>query len=585
MPGCSKSKRNGIGTIFRFLRDFMSAAPFTAILTLVLNLAIALVPAAVSLFTGLITQRINAGTGVGFATGVAGLMIMLALNQGLFYLTDPLHALLIERAQNRMNALFLKKIKAIELIEFEKTDKLDRIFRLRKWLNEYKLVDFFFSLRFQIINFISLVSLIITLVAFTPWLAAIGILSALPSLLVRLVEGKKYFKMQLETENLERNRAYFWSLFRTGSTAKEILTYGAGGYFLSNCKKTDLEMTTKMYKFAHFHSLLLLAATVFAAAGYAAGLGFAAYMTAAGTLAVSGFSASVSAFLSIQNSVFNMSAEAGYLRETSSCLFEYYWFLDIKAENEKSLNQLRFEKLEVKNVCFAYPEGKEVLKNVSFSLYKGKHIAIVGENGSGKTTLVKLISGVYMPSKGEILINGIKVDPQIAVDFRGLFTLMNQNYIKYKGDVKENIFLSAPELREDKEKMQDLLSSSALSEDGLTLDLTLGREYDGAELSEGQWQQLAFLRALFKRYEIILLDEPTSAIDSENEHKLLAGFVKAMQDKSAVIVTHRLSLCRFADEILFLDGGRIVERGSHDELMEKGGKYCRMYEMQSKWYK
>ena len=116
MPGCSKSKRNGIGTIFRFLRDFMSAAPFTAILTLVLNLAIALVPAAVSLFTGLITQRINAGTGVGFATGVAGLMIMLALNQGLFYLTDPLHALLIEMAQNRMNSLFLKKIKAIELI-------------------------------------------------------------------------------------------------------------------------------------------------------------------------------------------------------------------------------------------------------------------------------------------------------------------------------------------------------------------------------------------------------------------------------------------------------------------------------------
>ena len=279
------------------------------------------------------------------------------------------------------------------------------------------------------------------------------------------------------------------------------------------------------------------------------------------------------------------SKEAGYLRETSSCIFEYYWFLDIKAENEKSLNQLRFEKLEVKNVCFAYPEGKDVLKNVSFSLYKGKHIAIVGENGSGKTTLVKLISGVYMPSKGEILINGIKVDPQIAVDFRGLFALMNQNYIKYKGDVKENIFLSAPHLREDKNRMQDLLSSSALSEDGLTLDLTLGREYDGAELSEGQWQQLAFLRALFKRYEIILLDEPTSAIDSENEHKLLAGFVKAMQDKSAVIVTHRLSLCRFADEILFLDGGRIVERGSHDELMEKGGKYCRMYEMQSKWYK
>ena len=150
--------------------------------------------------------------------------------------------------------------------------------------------------------------------------------------------------------------------------------------------------------------------------------------------------------------------------------------------------------------------------------------------------------------------------------------------------MRENIFLSDPDRRGDTERMRALLAESALSREGLKLDTQLGREYGGEELSEGQWQQLAFLRAVFRKYEVIMLDEPTGAIDPNNEQTILKGFLEAMRDKTALIVTHRLSLCRFTDEILFLEQGKITERGSHEQLMRLNGKYREMYEMQSEWY-
>ena len=190
-----------------------------------------------------------------------------------------------------------------------------------------------------------------------------------------------------------------------------------------------------------------------------------------------------------------------------------------------------------------------------------------------------------MPASGKVLLNGKDLAETNAAAVRRLVALQPQRYIKYKGTVRENIFLSDPGRRGDGEKQRELFGKSALAGEGLALDTQLGREYGGEELSEGQWQQLAFLRAAFRRHDVIMLDEPTAAIDPENESRILAGFLEAMQGKTALIVTHRLSLCRFADEIVFLENGRIEERGSHAQLMRKKGKYRAMYEMQSGWYR
>lgn len=584
MRNCSKNRRNGIRNTLKFLLDYMRAAPACSIAASAVDLVIALLPSAISVATAMVTDRIAGGFGAAFAAGAAALLVLLALNQGLYYISDLLNDYAFNRAQYRMRAAFLDKVSQLQLIEFEKTEMLDRSHRLDKWLKDQRMISYFFSLRLIAVNSVTVVSLIATLAAFSPWLILIALGSALPSLFVRLVEGKKYFRIQMQTENLERNRSYFWSLFRNGATAKEIQAYGAGAFFLDYCKKTDLDMTTKMYRFTRNHGILLLLVTCLAAVGYGGGLAAAAALVSAGSLAVSGFSACVSAFLSLQNAVFNTAAEAGYMSECASCVHEYYEFLALPTEPQPKDAGEDFNQILLQNVYFAYPESGNVLKDINFSLPKGKHVAVVGENGSGKTTLLKLIAGVYRPTAGEILLNGEAYDEARAAGARAYFTLQPQHYIKYKGEVRENIFLSDPDRRGDTERMRALLAESALSREGLKLDTQLGREYGGEELSEGQWQQLAFLRAVFRKYEVIMLDEPTGAIDPNNEQTILKGFLEAMRDKTALIVTHRLSLCRFTDEILFLEQGKITERGSHEQLMRLNGKYREMYEMQSEWY-
>lgn len=400
------------------------------------------------------------------------------------------------------------------------------------------------------------------------------------------VEGKKYFRIQCESENLERNRAYFWSLFRNGATAKEIQAYGAGGFFLGYCKKTDLEMTTKMYRFARDHSSLLLFVMCLSAVGYGAGLAAAASLASAGVLAVSGFSACISAFLSLQNAVFNTAAEAGYMSEHGSGIHEYYEFLSLASEPQGEDTEDAFGELTLQNVSFAYPgSAKNALTDISFSLREGRRVAVVGENGSGKTTLLKLMTGVYAPASGKVLLNGKDLAETNAAAVRRLVALQPQRYIKYKGTVRENIFLSDPGRRGDGERQRELFGKSALAGEGLALDTQLGREYGGEELSEGQWQQLAFLRLLYRSPGIMVLDEPTSGLDARAENEMYEVFRSLTKDRTALFISHRMALSRIADEIVFLENGRIEERGSHAQLMRKKGKYRAMYEMQSGWYR
>ncbi len=243
--------------------------------------------------------------------------------------------------------------------------------------------------------------------------------------------------------------------------------------------------------------------------------------------------------------------------------------------------------IQFSGVNFQYPDGKPVLKNISFSVKPGEHLAIVGPNGAGKTTLIKLLLRLYDPTKGSILINDFDLKDVKLDNWYKFVSTLFQSFIKYSLTVSENIMMSASG-SEDKNKIKKAAQMSGADEFiekfPKKYNQQLGRKFDGEELSVGQWQKLALARAFYEEAPVLILDEPTSAIDAEAEAEIFDNLNKVYKDKTVIFISHRFSTVRNADKIIVLKDGRIAEEGTHESLMLKSGIYARMFKKQAKGY-
>lgn len=252
----------------------------------------------------------------------------------------------------------------------------------------------------------------------------------------------------------------------------------------------------------------------------------------------------------------------------------------------------------LENVSFRYPGAEaDSLSGISLEIRPGETIAIVGENGAGKTTLVRLMIGLYLPATGSVRIGGVDTrDVSAASVYRGISAVF-QRYQKYQMTLGENIQISDLQAPAGLETTFTEICAerreSAAVKAGLDVDekcfprgyeTMLSREFDGVELSGGQWQRVAIARGFYRAHGLIVLDEPTAAIDPLEETKIYRQFMEMARNKTAVIVTHRLGSARIADRIVVLDKGKITGIGTHDELMQASGKYAQMFSAQAKWY-
>lgn len=272
-------------------------------------------------------------------------------------------------------------------------------------------------------------------------------------------------------------------------------------------------------------------------------------------------------------------------------LFKFFAF-----GNEKSNKNIRklesFETLEFNNVYFKYPyTEKYVLTGVSFKLNKGDKLSVVGINGSGKSTIVKLMIGLYEIESGEILINGYPMSDYDIRDVRKLFSALFQNFVQYPLTLRENIAFSAIERMDNYEEIESALAQSGVYEDikpkleqGLDSFMTRQFADKGTELSKGQWQKIALSRAYFKNSPIIIFDEPSAALDAEAEDRIFKNFESISDGKTGIMISHRISSARMSNKIIVLDGGRITEQGTHDELVALGGLYAKLYNLQREKY-
>ena len=295
-----------------------------------------------------------------------------------------------------------------------------------------------------------------------------------------------------------------------------------------------------------------------------------------------------------------VTSSAGRLIESGMFIEDFQSFMalaahvpdreDADSNDRTSTGVARLGSLDVQDVSFAYPgTSRVVLDDVSLRVDPGEVVAIVGENGSGKTTLVKLICRLYRPAAGQILWNGIDATELSPEQIRSQITVLFQDYVQYHLAVRDNIQLGRPERLAADEAIRSAAAAAGAAGFISLLpneyETRLGREFFGGhELSVGQWQRLALARAFFRDGSFLVLDEPTASLDPRAEAELFAQMRELAHGRSVLLVSHRFSSVRTADRIYVLEGGRIVESGDHDALIDRGGLYAELFTLQSEAY-
>jgi ATP-binding cassette subfamily B protein len=246
---------------------------------------------------------------------------------------------------------------------------------------------------------------------------------------------------------------------------------------------------------------------------------------------------------------------------------------------------------EFRNVSFTYPgTDRTVLHNFNFTLSPGERIALIGENGQGKTTVVKLITRLYDPTEGQILLDGIDLRDYDLEDLHRHIGVIFQDFMRFEMTARENIAVGRVDQPHSESDLEDAAHKSLADEVVRKLsggyDQILGRRFEGGvELSGGEWQKIALARAYLRDAQLLILDEPTAALDARSELEVFERFAELTLGKMALLISHRFSTVRMADRIVVLSGGRLIEEGNHEELMRAGGLYAEMFEMQAASYR
>ena len=505
-----------------------------------------------------------------------------------------LRALLRQQLGQRINVLILEKALTLELTQFEDSELYDRMTRARREASARPL-----SLVMQTFDLaqgcITLAGLGALLFAFSPLALAVLITAALPSFVAEIKFSGDAFRLSRWRTPETREQMYVETVLAREDHAKEVKLFGLGPRFLHRYRAIydklydgDRRLTIRR---GVWGLVLGIAGTI---AFYGMYL-WIAIATIDGDLSIGAMSMYVVVFRQAQQALGSALGDIGGMYEDNLYLSNLYEFLDtapIARSGHARSGPDRQDGVRFEDVSFTYPGAQTpALDGVTLHIPPGEKLAIVGDNGSGKTTLIKLLTRLYEPTRGRILLDGLDLHEWDRDVLHRRIGVIFQDFVRYQLTVGENIGAGDDRAYDDRDRWSDAadrgLAQPFIDEMPDRYDTQLGRWFRaGRELSLGQWQKVALARSFMRAdADILVLDEPTASMDAEAEVKIFERFRQLTDDKIAIVISHRFSTVRMADHIIVLGAGKILERGTHAELLAKGGRYATLFNLQAEGYR
>jgi ATP-binding cassette subfamily B protein len=507
----------------------------------------------------------------------------------LINLTD---GLLGDLYSNKSSERIIRKTSGLTIAQLEDPEFYDKLERARTQTSSR--VGLMSNALGQAESIISMISLIAGLIYFEPILILILILSIIPSFINEAKFSSTRYSLARSWTAERRELDYLRFIGANNQTAKEVKLFGLTDFIADRFKVLSDDYYVINKKLSIKQSLYGSLFNILGVLSYYGAYIYIIFRVLTGVISIGELTFLSGSFNRLRSSLQGFFSRFTRISESALYLQDYFDFLDLTIEQTSEVKtpipETIKEGFQVNNLHFAYPGNKnDVLKGVSFTLKAGEKMAFVGQNGAGKTTLIKLFLRFYEPTQGEILLDGININ-EFDVDlYRKRFGVIFQDFFKYEFTLRENIAVgNISEIEND--EIIGYAASKSLAEEVVNvmeegLEQRLGRRfYQGQELSGGQWQKVALARAYMKDADIMVLDEPTSALDAQAEYDVFERFIALTKGKTSIIISHRFSTVRMADRILVLQDGRVLELGTHEELMENPKLYSELFKLQAAGY-
>lgn len=519
-----------------------------------------------------------------------GLAVVSSLLSRGITLTD---SLLGDLVNNDSSVRIIRHAATLDLYQFEDANFYDKLERARtQTAGRTALMSMVLS---QAQDMITVVFLAAGMVAFNPWLLIILVLAVIPSFIGETKFNAESYSLSRSWTPERREIDYLRYIGASNETAKEIKIFGLENFIADRFKSISDRYYLANQKLALRRAAWGAFFSTLGTVSYYAAYVFVVGQTVVGAITVGTLTFLAGAFSRLQNLLQGVVSRFSRIAETSLYLQDLFDFLELKPlagnhQGGKKIPRPIQKGFVFENVGFKYPDTDVwALRHLSFTLNPGEKLALVGENGAGKTTLVKLLAHLYEPTEGRILLDGVDLCEYDPEDLRKEIGVIFQDYVRFMFTAGENISIGNIEELENRSRIHDSahksLADTVIDPLPKKYEQMLGKRFaGGVDLSGGQWQKVALARAYMRDAQLIILDEPTAALDARAEHEVFVRFAELMKGKAAVLISHRFSTVRMADRILFLEHGQLLELGTHEELLAKRGKYAELFSLQAKGY-
>jgi ATP-binding cassette subfamily B protein len=576
------------------------SGPLVVTLGLVIRLLTSLLPIALlwvsKLIIDTIVQTVNTHAAVPTRLWwLVGVEFGLALIGGMLArLMDYFDSLLADKYTHYVSIEVMRHASQLDLIAYEDPVFYDRLERARVQATDR--LGMIQSIGRLVQLVITTISLSVSIFVFSPWLLLLLVAGVIPAFV-----GESHFAFLGYAKNfrqtpIRRQLDYLRLLGGSREAAKELKLFGLQKFLLDRFRRLSDQIYDENVALARRRLMAGAGLSLIGTAGYYGAYVLVVWRTVIGALTIGSLAFLTGAILQTSNNIQQIFSTLAGIGDQALFLTDLLAFFEMAPTIRSKPNALPAPRpirrgFEFRNVSFHYPgNSRLVLENLNLELRPGERVALIGENGQGKTTIVKLMTRLYDPVEGQILLDGVDLREYDLEDLYREIGVIFQDFMRYEMTARENIAVGKIEAAAEAQLLETAAEKSMAADVirrlPATYDQMLGRRFEnGVDLSGGEWQKVALARAYLRDAQVLILDEPTAALDARSEYEVFRRFAELTAGKMALFISHRFSTVRMADRIIVLDDGKVVEDGSHDELCRLGGRYAEMFELQAASYR